>query len=136
MTDHGTVSLFVRPHGWPVVNAYFGGRHAAELARTGRHALIAETIRHLAHLAGRTESEVNADLDSASASCWTIDPFVQGAYSYARPGYSDARGRLAEPFGRALYFAGEATSRDAFSTAHGAYASGQRAAAEFLHDHP
>ena len=38
---------------------------------------------------------------------------------------------LAQPVGR-LHFAGEHTHRDHFSTVHGAYLSGQRAADELL----
>jgi len=39
---------------------------------------------------------------------------------------------LAEPVNERLFFAGEATSPHFFSTAHGAYESGERAAQEAL----
>ena len=55
---------------------------------------------------------------------------VGGAYSYALPGHVSARQKLAQPFGRRLFFAGEATSSGDFSTAHGALDSGVRAADE------
>jgi monoamine oxidase len=45
------------------------------------------------------------------------------------PGHADDRARLAAPVDDRLFFAGEACSRHAFSTAHGAYLTG-RAAAE------
>jgi hypothetical protein len=42
------------------------------------------------------------------------------------PGHSDARARLAQPVGNALFFAGEAVSPHFFSTAHGAWETGLR----------
>ena len=43
-----------------------------------------------------------------------------------------AGSRLARPFDGRLFFAGEATHRHDFSTAHGAYQSGVRAADEVI----
>jgi monoamine oxidase len=40
------------------------------------------------------------------------------------PGGGEARAALAQPLDDKLFFAGEATSPDAFQTAHGAWASG------------
>jgi len=64
---------------------------------------------------------------------WSTDPFAQGSYSFLAPSDvgTDARAMLAEPIGR-LHFAGEATSPDAPATTHGAWESGQRAAAEIM----
>ncbi|MGZ4161182.1 MAG: FAD-dependent oxidoreductase [Neobacillus sp.] len=47
-------------------------------------------------------------------------------------GNSDARVELAKPVDQRLFFAGEACSRNDFSTAHGAYRTGLRAAAEVV----
>ena len=58
--------------------------------------------------------------------------FVGGAYSHALPGHATARKDLALPFEQRLFFAGEATHTDDFSTAHGAYDSGLRAAEEAI----
>ena len=55
-----------------------------------------------------------------------------GAYSYALPGQAAARNALARPFDQRLFFAGEATHLHDFTTAHGAYQSGVRAADEVL----
>jgi monoamine oxidase len=46
------------------------------------------------------------------------------------PGCWDQRAILAEPVDGRIFFAGEATSPHDFSTAHGAWMSGERAAAE------
>ena len=58
--------------------------------------------------------------------------YVGGAYSHALPGHAAARKDLALPFEQRLFFAGEATHPDDFSTAHGAYESGRRAAEEAI----
>ncbi|WP_309710318.1 FAD-dependent oxidoreductase, partial [Armatimonas sp.] len=62
---------------------------------------------------------------------WASDPFAYGSYSFqvvgSRPGL---RKELARPLSNKLFFAGEATEQDHFSTAHGAYLSGLRAAKE------
>jgi monoamine oxidase len=48
------------------------------------------------------------------------------------PGCADCRAVLAAPVESRLFFAGEATSPNFFSTAHGARDSGERAAREVL----
>lgn len=62
---------------------------------------------------------------------WSRDPFTRGAYSCPVVG-SPRRdiARLAAPVGGRLFFAGEATSADYPGTVHGAWLSGERAAAE------
>lgn len=62
---------------------------------------------------------------------WMRDPFARGSYSFNALGSTPAlRDVLAQPLGNRLFFAGEATSREHFGTAHGAYLSGLRAAQE------
>jgi monoamine oxidase len=66
------------------------------------------------------------------ASRWWSDPYSRGAWSHLPVGAShDLFDELAKPVG-VLHFAGEATSRDNFSSANGAYLSGLRAAREVL----
>lgn len=61
---------------------------------------------------------------------WDTDPWARGAYSFQPVGVTDqARLDLAEPFDK-VHFAGEATIPEQAATVHGAYLSGQRAAAE------
>ncbi|MFX5656535.1 FAD-dependent oxidoreductase, partial [Acinetobacter baumannii] len=60
------------------------------------------------------------------------DPWALGAYSHALPMHSGARAVLAAPTDDRLFWAGEATHPTVFSTAHGAWASGVRAAEEVL----
>lgn len=60
---------------------------------------------------------------------WNADPFAEGAYPYLLPGGANAPHTLAQPLADRLFWAGAATS-EAFTTVHGAFAAGERAAAE------
>jgi monoamine oxidase len=71
-------------------------------------------------------------LSPLAESRWALDPFARGSYSHALPGHAGARAVLAAPVDGRLFFAGEATSPNFFSTAHGARDSGERAAGELL----
>ena len=63
---------------------------------------------------------------------WASDRFARGSYSYALPGKADCRAELAAPVDERLFFAGEACSRDDYSTAHGAYLTGLAAAEQAI----
>jgi monoamine oxidase len=77
-------------------------------------------------------SEWRDRLKPVAVSGWAQDPLATGSYSHALPGHWDKRAVLAAPVAERLFFAGEATSPHFFSTAHGAYESGERAAQEAL----
>ena len=119
------MSYQVRPMGRPRVNCFFGGRFAAQLERDGIAAMAAFAIDELVGLFG---SDIRPRLSPLAASFWRADPFARGSYSYAKPGNADDRARLVEPVDDRLFFAGEACSPNFFSTAHGAYETGLRAA--------
>lgn len=120
-----TGSYHLRPRGLPVIEAYFGGDLAAELQAQGPDALDAFALEQLAATLG---SAVRGKLKPLAASSWGADPWTGGGYSHARPGHAGARATLAEPLEDRLFFAGEACSPHAFSTAHGAYQTGVAAA--------
>lgn len=64
---------------------------------------------------------------------WATDPFAFGSYSFNPVGATPKmRKILAASLGNRVFFAGEASERDYFGTAHGAYLSGVRAAHEIL----
>jgi monoamine oxidase len=64
---------------------------------------------------------------------WASDPNARGSYSFDALGSTPKmRDALASPLGRRLFFAGEATNRDYFGTAHGAFLSGLRVAKDIL----
>jgi monoamine oxidase len=86
----------------------------------------------LDQLAALFGAQIRQVLRPLVASSWSRSIRVGGAYSYALPGHAQARRALARPFDQRLFFAGEATCAGEFSTAHGAYDSGARAAREAL----
>jgi polyamine oxidase len=62
---------------------------------------------------------------------WKSDPWALGSYSFDKLGAQPKdRDTLASPIDGRLFFAGEATHRTMYSTVHGAYLSGCRAADE------
>ncbi len=64
---------------------------------------------------------------------WASDPFARGSYSYNALGSTpEMRDTLAAALNSQLFFAGEASNKAYFGTAHGAYLSGLRAAKEVL----
>src|SRR4030088_1585978 len=122
-------SFHVRPFGQPCIEGYFGGSFAQSLEDAGPGALAAESINEIAALLG---NDYRRKLKPLSESRWAHDPFARGSYSHALPGHAGARAVLASPIDGRLFFAGEATSPNFFSTAHGARDSGERAAEEVL----
>ena len=124
-TAMGTYHL--RPFGQPCIEGFFGGRFAQELEDAGDGALAAQSIEEIVALLG---SDFRRKLKPLSESRWAHDAFAHGSYSHALPGHAGDRAILAAPLDNRLFFAGEATSPNFFSTAHGAHDSGERAAGE------
>jgi monoamine oxidase len=120
-----TGSYHLRPFGRPMIEGFFGGDLAGDLEREGQAAFGAFAVDELAGLLG---SDFRRQVRFLTASVWTAEPWTGGAYSHARPGHAGARAVLAEPVEARLFFAGEACSAHAFSTAHGAYQTGVSAA--------
>jgi monoamine oxidase len=123
----GTGSYHLRPMGQPCISGFFGGSFARELGDKSEGALAAQAIDEIAALLGE---DFRKKLRVLGSSRWAHDEFARGSYSHALPGHADAREVLAEPVDDRLFFAGEATSPNFFSTAHGAQETGVRAARE------
>jgi monoamine oxidase len=121
-----TGAYLMRPHDWPIVSGYFGGRLATELEQAGPEAITQFALDELAGIFGES---IRRRLSFLASSAWVGDRFARGSYSYALPGHAGDRAVLAAPVDDRLFFAGEACSAHDFSTAHGAYRTG-RAAAE------
>jgi monoamine oxidase len=119
----------LRPFGQLCIEGFFGGSFAQQLEDAGEGALGAESINEIAELLG---NDYRRKLTPLKESRWAHDPFARGSYSHALPGHADKRALLAAPVDDRLFFAGEATSPNFFSTAHGARDSGERAAREVL----
>lgn len=125
-TDRTAIGAYhLRPLGRPIIEGYFGGMVARELERGGTAAFFAHAADELAALFG---NDIRAHLRPLAATAWALDPRAMGSYSAALPGFADARVRLARPVDGRIFFAGEATHPDQFSTAHGALMSGRTAA--------
>jgi monoamine oxidase len=122
-------SFHLRPFGQPSIEGYFGGSFAQELEDVGPGALAAQSIDEIAALLG---NDYRRKLKPLAESRWSHDPFALGSYSHALPGHAAKRAVLAAPVDGRLFFAGEATSPNFFSTAHGAGDSGERAAREVM----
>jgi monoamine oxidase len=126
-TEMGTYHL--RPFGQACIEGFFGGRFAQVLEDAGDGAIAAQAIDEIVSFLG---NDFRRKLTPLKESRWAHDPFARGSYSHARPGHAGKRAVLAAPVDGRIFFAGEATSPNFFSTAHGAHDSGERAAEEVI----
>ncbi len=126
-TEMGTYHL--RPFGQPCIEGFFGGRYARALEDAGDGAIAAASTDEIVSFLG---NDFRRKLTPLRESRWAHDPFARGSYSHALPGHAGDRAILAAPVDGRLFFAGEATSPNFFSTAHGARDSGERAAKDVL----
>ena len=102
-----TATYHFRPFGRSQIEVYFGGRLAAELEAAGEHAFFDFAVSELTRLLG---SAFVQRVKPIHIHRWGIDPFARGSYSYALPGMTDCRKKLAAPVDDRLFFAGEACS--------------------------
>jgi monoamine oxidase len=124
-----TGSYYIMPFGRPVIEVYLGGVGAEAMEAAGLAAAFDFAGDQLAALLG---SGIRAKLHPLIGSSWRRTEHVGGSYSHALPGHAPSRAILAKPVGVRLFFAGEATHPTDYSTAHGAWESGLRAADEAL----
>jgi monoamine oxidase len=124
-----TGSYYLRPFGRQLVEAFFGGAGAEAIEREGLAAAFATAIDELAGLLG---NDIRRHLRPLIGSTWGRMDRVRGSYSHALPGHAPCRAVLGRPLDRRIFFAGEATHATDFSTVHGAWESGVRAAREFM----
>lgn len=125
MGDEVPMLLHVKPYGHPYIVGATGGRFADWLERAGVEASVDHLVSRLKRIFGSSiENAVGRHIVTA----WGGDPWTMGAYSACLPGQAHQRDALAAPIDGQLWFAGEATSPDFFSTCHGAYLSGIKAA--------
>jgi len=125
----GTAAYHLRPFGRPMIESYFGGALAAELEKGGEQSFFECAAEELVGLFG---ADFRRRIKPLAYHGWAADPFARGSYSYALPGKADCRAALAAPVDNRLFFAGEACSREDFSTAHGAYRTGMAAAEQAI----
>ncbi|MDQ0315288.1 flavin monoamine oxidase family protein [Amorphus orientalis] len=111
--------------GLPVAVGQLGGGVSRDLERAGEAAMIDFALQALVDAFG---SDLGDRVKRTAVTRWASDPLIQGAYSCALPGKAQRRLRLCDPIADRVFLAGEATSAEAYSTAHGARLSGLRAA--------
>lgn len=89
----------------------------------------------LADLDRLYEGKASPRFIDATVRDFSADPYIQGSYSYAQKNthvdaQSSMRVQLQEPVDNCVFFAGEATSSNAWSTVPGAILEGRRVATE------
>ena len=124
-----TGNYYLNISGRPLVEGLFGGALAGDLEKGGLAAFTDFATAELAHVMG---GAFRKRLHPIVSTAWQADPFSQGSYSHALPGHAGDRVLLAAPIDGRIFFAGEACSKYQFSTAHGAYRSGQKAAKKVI----
>ncbi|HEY4090731.1 MAG TPA: NAD(P)/FAD-dependent oxidoreductase [Luteibacter sp.] len=127
--DPDSPVFYFQPLERPLVETFVGGRSAHQVGTDGPAAAFDYLSGLLAGLLG---SEAAKQLRPLASSAWSVSTYIRGSYSHALPTQAHQRQQLARPFRDRLFFAGEATHTNAFSTAHGALESGERAADELL----
>jgi monoamine oxidase len=116
-----TAGFVCKPFDRPMATLFASGPFARDLFAQGADAASAEAKALAAQVFG---ADVLKEISATRATNWVTDPLILGAYSVLSPGGGEARAELARPIDNRVFFAGEATSVDGFSTAHGAYNSG------------
>jgi monoamine oxidase len=117
----------------PILTAWQGGPQCLKLAALSEDERIQTALKTLSALTGHSLEFLKSELQASYSHDWTNDPFSLGAYSYVRTGGVEHAKKLAGPFDKTLFFAGEATeSGSARGTVHGAMISGRKAAEKIL----
>jgi monoamine oxidase len=120
--DEPPMAMQLRPFDMDYVVGVTGGRFGQWLEDAGIDASVDHLTERLVAAFG---SNIRKALTSRSiVTAWSGDPWTLGSYSGALPGNAHQRRELARPVDDILFFAGEATSPNFFSTCHGAYLSG------------
>jgi len=112
-----------------LVTAYAGGAHGESLLDRPQAEAVDYVLSFLEYACDR---RMRRHLRAAVRTGWRDNPWIRGSYSAAVPGGHAARAELARPLHERILFAGEATHPSAFTTCHGAWLSGERAAREAL----
>ena len=104
-----------------MANGYIAGALGEAAEAEGEAALIACGREALKSAFG---SDMLKAIQVEACTTWQSEPWIRGAYGAAQPGKAHLRKDLATPIEDRLFFAGESTSLDFFSTCHGAHMTG------------
>jgi monoamine oxidase len=121
LSADAAMSFQIKPFGWSMANGYLAGEAGRALEREGAAAMIDAGLSALVSMFG---SGIRKHFVKTACSTWDHEPYIRGGYGAARPGYARKRADLATPIADKVFFAGEATSPDFFSTCHGAHMTG------------
>ena len=102
-----------------------GGEFARELEKEGVDGGIDFALGELRKIFG---SKIDQHFIKGDATRWGSDPLYYRSYASAEPGAHRYRKHLRKPIGDRIYFSGEACSKLHWSTLHGSYETGVRAA--------
>jgi monoamine oxidase len=119
----------LHPFGRPIAVTHIAGDLARDMERQGEPDMIGLALDTLVRAFG---SDLRKRVAKAATTHWSSDPYINGAYSCAKPGRADARKSFAEPLHDRIFLAGEHVHQSAMATAHGAYESGIAAAHKAL----
>lgn len=129
-TQHGHWAewiSFMRATKWPVLLGFNAADRGREIEGMSDADIVQDAMQTLQRIYG---NNIPQPIDF-QITRWAQDPFSLGSYSFNQVGYKpNQRDILAAPVKGKVFFAGEATHKDHFGTAHGAYMSGLRAARE------
>lgn len=119
----------LHPFGRPIAITHIAGHFARDMERQGEAAMIDFALAALVRAFG---SDLRKRVKKASTTHWSSDIFINGAYSCAKPGHGDARKAFAAPIRERIFLAGEHVHATFQATAHGAFETGEKAAAKAL----
>jgi monoamine oxidase len=124
--EHFTMALAGMAAKPNMMNLLVGGELASDLEAGGEQAFLDYSKQFLTDT---FDASVASAVDKIVVHPWGQDLFTMGSYSSALPGKAGARVTLQTPIDNRIFFAGEAVSSVAHSSLHGAYLTGQQAAA-------
>ncbi|GIL67998.1 hypothetical protein Vafri_21331 [Volvox africanus] len=131
--EAGRWSYFLNLHkvaGVPILVAFNLGESAVQLEGVSDEEAVDGALQALAGMYGAARVRRPR---RAVVTRWGSDPYARMSYTYVPAGLTGAAfDELARPVLGRLYFAGEATHRRHYGTAHGAYDSGRLAASAIL----
>jgi monoamine oxidase len=116
-------------YGRPIAEIFLDAAVSRALEPEGEAVQTAFVLDELAAMYG---AGIRARVRGARGSDWGRAPWIWGGYAAMRPGGGEARAELMRPVADRLFFAGEAAHPHFFTTVHGAWESGVRAAGEAL----
>ena len=109
----------LHPFGRPIAVTHIAGNLARDMERKGEAEMIDFALGGAGQ--GLRLATCASGSSKATTTHWSSDPYINGAYSCAKPGHADARRLFAEPIHERIFLAGEHVHPTAMATAHGAY---------------